>query len=455
MRVTRSFSIRALLAVGAAACAFGPAAAQGGLGDGINLGTPAPADTSATLAPAPVKPHLSESVAALVNDDPISSYDLRQRMRLLVATTGVQPTEDNIPQIEREALRGLVDERLEMQEVKAIEAKQKDLHLEPDDQELDENMAAIAKQSGVSREQMLTTLKSDGVDPSTLRNQIKAQMSWNHYITARFRDAVVIGDNQVDSAVAQADAASLKPQYELSEIFLDASHVGGQQAAEDGAHQLILQMQNGAPFGAVARQFSALPTAANGGDAGWVVDSELKPELRDSVEQMHPGDLSKPISTSDGVYIVLLRQKKAGSSDKVVELKQIAVSLPVDASAAETAAAETKLTKLRRRLTGCDSMDAVAGKAPDVLEADLGETAVNQLRPAFRDKVEKLKIGEISTPVRTDVGLHLIAVCARHAAGVEGVTRTDVTDRLRGEQLSMFARRYLRDLRSSAEIETR
>ena len=454
MSVSRSPALTALLGLGAVLCALGPATAQG-LSDHINLGGPETAPQPAVSAAPPPKPHLSESVAALVNDDPISSYDLRQRMRLLVATTGVQPTEDNIPQIEREALRGLVDERLEMQEVKTIEQKQKDLHLEPQDDELDANLAEIAKQSGVTREQMLASLKSDGVDPRTLRDQVKAQMSWNHYISARFHDAVVIGDPQVESAVAQADAASLKPQYNLAEIYLDASHVGGQQAAEDGAHQLVLQMQNGAPFGAVARQFSALPTAANGGDAGWVVDSALKPELRTVVEQMKPGDLSQPIVTPDGVYIVLLRQKKAGASDQVVELKQVAVSLQPNATTVQLAQAEAKLTRLRSRATGCTSLETQADRTPGVLAADLGETAVDQLRPSFREAVGALKVGEVSAPIRTDVGLHIIAVCARHAAGVDGVTRADITDRLRGEQLSMFARRYLRDLRSSAEVETR
>ena len=453
MSVSPNFSLRSLLGASAALCAFGSASAQG-LGDGINLGMPAaPAES---VAPKPVeKPRLSESVAALVNDDPISSYDLRQRMRLLVATTGVQPSEDNLPQIEREALRGLVDERLEMQEVKAIETKQKDLKLEAADDEVDATIGDMAKQSGTSREKLISTLQADGVDPKTLREQIKAQMSWNHYIGARFRDAVVIADTQLRSAMDQANAASLKPQYELSEIFLDASHVGGQQAAEDGAHQLVLQMQGGAPFGAVARQFSALPTAANGGDAGWVIDSDLKPEIRAAVEQMRPGDLSQPIVTSNGVFIVLLREKKAGSGDQVVELKQVAVSLAPDAPAAEVAQAQTKLNRLRRRISGCDTLEDQSARTPGVLSADLGETEVKDLRPAFRETVQKLKVNEVSEPVRTDVGLHLIVICARHANGVSGVTRTDISDKLRGEQLSMFARRYLRDLRNSAEIETR
>ena len=442
-----------LLGVAAALCVSSAASAQSAFSGGINLGTPvAPTESVEAVA---AQAHLSESVAALVNDDPISSYDLRQRMRLLVATTGVQPSEENLPQIEREALRGLVDERLELQEVKSIEEKQKTLHLEPDDSEIDSTIGDMAKQSGISRDKLLSTLKGDGVDPKTLREEVRAQMSWNHYIGARFRDAVVIGDRQVDSAMDLANAASLKPAYELSSIFLEASHVGGQQAAEDGAHQLVLQMQAGAPFGAVARQFSALPTAANGGDEGWVTAGELKPEVLAAVEEMKPGDLSKPIPTAKGVYIVLLREKKAGASDQVVDLRQAAVSLPADASTNQVASAETKLNQLRRRITSCQSMEDQADRVPGVLTTNLGETNVDRLRPAFRDIVEKLKVNDVSTPIRTDVGLHLIALCARHAADAPGVTRTDITDKIRGEQLSMFAKRYLRDLRSSAEIETR
>ncbi len=421
---------------------------------GINLGLPSTAPDQ-SVAPTRKVPGMSESVAAKVNDDIISSYDLKQRMRLLVATTGVQPSEDSIPQIEHEAMRSLVDERLEMQEVKSIEEKQKDLKLEPSDAEIDSTIGDMAKQAGISRQQLINTLKNDGVDLATLREQIRAQMSWNHYIGARFRDAVVIGDNQVKSALDQANSASLKPQYQLSEIFIDASHVGGQQAAEDGAKQLIGQMQQGAPFAAVAHQFSALPTAANGGDVGWVSGAELRPEIAAAVEQMHPGQLSQPVVATNGVYILLLRQKREGTGATVVNLRQAAISLPDDATAEQVSQAETKLAALRKKVNGCETLDSEANKIPGVLAADLGETEVKDLRPAFQTAVANLKVDEVSEPIRTDVGLHLIAVCSRHASGVAAVTKADITDRLRGEQLSMFARRFLRDLRNSATIETR
>ncbi len=419
------------------------------------LATPdAPAESAPPAAPK-LHPLMGEGVAAIINDEIISSYDLRQRMRLLVATSGVQPTPENLPQIEREALRSLVDEHLQMQEVRDIEGKQKDLHLEPTEKDIDQTIGDMAKQSGVTREKLIDTLRSDNVDTVTLRDQIRARMSWERYIGARFRDNVEVGDNQVKAAYERANLAAEKPQYEVSEIFLDAARVGSQRAAEDGAQQLSAQLQQGASFQAVARQFSNLPTAANGGDEGWVNADDLRPELLAALDQMKPGQVSKPIAVSDGVYILELRDKRAGAATEVVELKQAEISLPAAASAEQVAAAKGELETLRHRITGCDSVDAQAAKSPGVVAGDLGETDLKDLRPSFQTAIAHLKVGQVSEPVRTDAGLHLIVVCERHAGGARAVTRADIEDKLRGEQFDMFARRFLRDLRNSATIETR
>ena len=401
------------------------------------------------------RPRLGESVAAVVNDDMISSYDLRQRMRLLVATSGVQPSPDNIPQIEHEALRALVDEHLEMQEVHDIQTKQKDLHLEPSDKEIEETIGDMAKQSGLKPEQFLETLRSDDVNLSTLRDELRARLSWERYIGARYRDSVDIADNEIKAAFTHANATASKPQYLVSEIFIDAAQVGGQQAAVGGADQLVAQMQQGAPFASVARQFSKLPTAANGGDAGWLTAGDMPPEIQSVLEQMRPGQLSRPISVSDGVYIVALRDKRAGADAMVVDLKQAAVSLPAEAAPADVTAAQTKLDALRGKITGCDTVETAAAKTPGVVAGDLGETEVKDLRPSFQKAIAGLDVGQVSEPVRTDAGLHLIVVCERHASGARAVTKAEIEDKLRGVQYDMFARRFLRDLRNSATIETR
>ncbi|WP_421935405.1 peptidylprolyl isomerase [Phenylobacterium sp.] len=413
----------------------------------------APADAPA--APARAAPEgLSESVAAVVNDDIVSTYDLGQRMRLLIATSGVQPTQENLPQFQREALVSLVDEHLQFQELRRVEKEQK-IDIVADDNDVNEDIDDMAKQNNMSRDQFLAYLASRGIGADTLRQQLRAQISWGRWIQGRYGSRLRVGDDQIAAAQALLTAQASKPQYQIGEVLIDANRVGGMQQAMAGAAQLVQQMQQGAPFPSVARQFSALPTAANGGDAGWVSPGEMPPEVEAVLEQMRPGQLSQPIQVRDGVYILYLRDKRAGGSAELVNLKQAAVALAQGASADEEAAARAKLSGLKPQIKDCATLEATAGKTPGVVAGDLGEAEVADLAPQFQDAAKKLKVGEVSDPIRTSAGLHLVAVCARRAAGGGIADKEQIERRLRGQQLSMIARRYMRDLRNSATIETR
>jgi peptidyl-prolyl cis-trans isomerase SurA len=393
-------------------------------------------------------------VAAVVNDEIISTYDLAQRMRLLIATSGVQPTDQNLPQLQQEALISLVDERLQFQELRRVEKEQK-IDIIADDQEVDEEVAEMAKENNQTRQQFEAMLKSRGIGTETLRQQIRAGRSWGRWINGRYRSRLRIGDDQIAAYKARLEAAASKPQYQLSEVLIDAGRVGGMDRAVEGAKQLIAQMQQGAPFPAVARQFSSLPTAANGGDAGWVSPGEMAPEVEQAVEQMRPGQLSQPIPTKDGVYIVYLRDKRSGGAATLVNLKQAAVALPANASPAEEAAAREKLAALKPQIANCATLETVANKVPGVVAGDLGEAEIADLAPAFRQAAETLQVGQVSEPLRTTAGLHLVAVCGRRSAAQASVDPEQIENRLMGQQLAMIARRYMRDLRSSATIETR
>ncbi|WP_430418150.1 peptidylprolyl isomerase [Phenylobacterium sp.] len=413
----------------------------------------APAD--APVAPARAAPEgLSESVAAVVNDDIVSTYDLGQRMRLLIATSGVQPTQENLPQFQREALVSLVDEHLQFQELRRVEKEQK-IDIVADDNDVNEDIDDMAKQNNMSRDQFLAYLASRGIGADTLRQQLRAQISWGRWIQGRYGSRLRVGDDQIAAAQALLAAQASKPQYQIGEVLIDANRVGGMPQAMAGAAQLVQQMQQGAPFPSVARQFSALPTAANGGDAGWVSPGEMPPEVEAVLEQMRPGQLSQPIQVRDGVYILYLRDKRAGGSAELVNLKQAAVALAQGASADEEAAARAKLSGLKPQIKDCATLEATAGKTPGVVAGDLGEAEVADLAPQFQDAAKKLKVGEVSDPIRTSAGLHLVAVCARRAAGGGIADKEQIERRLRGQQLSMIARRYMRDLRNSATIETR
>ena len=407
-------------------------------------------------APAPTArptPQVSGGVAALVNDDVISTYDLRQRALLLIVTSGVPATNENMPQIQEEALRSLVDEHLELQELHRLEREQKFEIIATDD-EVSQALAQLAKDNNTSIDELRRQFGSVGLDLQTLREQLRVQISWNRMISGRYGTRVRVGDTQINRMLQRLKATSDQPRYLVSEIFIDASHAGGMTEAMNGAQQLIQQVQQGAPFGPVARQFSAAPTAASGGDMGWVSAAELPPELLTALEQMRPGQISQPIQVNDGVYILQLREKNAGGASVTVDLKQAAVRLTADAPADQVAAAQKTLADFAATTPTCANLEEKAKAYPAIVSGDLGKSDVKDLSADFRGPAEALALNQLSMPIRTPVGLHMLMVCERQTNKANVPSKDEVENRLYGQQLSMLSRRYLRDLRNSATIET-
>src|SRR5580704_10849608 len=132
--------------------------------------------------PAPVAEQgLTEAVVAEVNDDVITNYDIIQRMRLLVVTAGIQPTRNDLPELQRYALSSLIDERLELQELQREEKEQKAKIIANDDV-IDDVVADMAKDSHMTSEQFMASLAQQGIGADTLRSQLKAQESWQDWI---------------------------------------------------------------------------------------------------------------------------------------------------------------------------------------------------------------------------------------------------------------------------------
>jgi peptidyl-prolyl cis-trans isomerase SurA len=398
---------------------------------------------------------LRQGVVAIVNDNVISSYDLQQRVLLLIATSGVQPTAQNTPQFEQEAVNELIDEALEMQEVRRAEKDQK-FKIVADDDTVNRRIEEIAQQSPYkSGARLLEAFSSAGIEPGTFRAQVRADISWQDWMHGRYGGSrLKISQAQIKAVVSEIEAQASQPQYQLGEILIDADHAGGMPQAEAAGAQLVTQLQQGAPFAQVARQFSSASTAATGGDAGWLTEAQLPAELRPVVEQLRPGELSKPIPAQSGVYILLMRDKRAGSTSELIALKQAAISLPPDATPQAVTAAQQRLMALRGELKdGCDGLEAKAAKVDGVVAGDLGEADMKDLKPEFRDAVQPLAAGQVSQPIRTDAGLHLIAVCGRRQAGVNIPPSDEIEARLKEQEIGLISKRQLRDLRNSATIE--
>ena len=408
-----------------------------------------PAAEAAPVAP-PAAPafQMSDGILATVNDSVITGFDLRQRMLLLIAMTQVQPTPENIPAIQQQALNALVDDRLQMQELASYE------DLVVSDQDVEEEISSMAQEVGTTPQAYVDFLAQGGIRPTTLREQIRTQIGWSQLVGGRFQGRARVSRAAVTAALRQVSEAASKKQYLIGEIYLESSRVGGQQAALNGANQLVQQMVQGAPFQAVAQQFSAAPSATRGGDAGWVVEGTVQPALQQALDQLAVGQLSRPIPVDGGVYIVYMRDKRDGASASLVQTKQVMIELPETATDTDVAAATQRLEALRPQLT-CDTMLARATSEQGLLGADLGEADVQNMAPQFQQVARSAEVGSVSTPVRTPLGVHLLGVCGRRVGGTEAPNPQEVENSLFRANLATLGRRYMRDLREDALIEYR
>jgi len=438
---------RYMTGVAIAALLAGSAYAQTPGQTPIAAGTLNPASEEAPARPAAAPEfRMADGIVATVNDSIITGFDLRQRMLLVIAMTQVQPTDENIEAIQQEALNVLIDERLQSQEIANFE------ELVISDAEVDAEIAAMAREVGTTAETYLGFLAEGGIRPQTMREQLRVSIGWRALVSGRFGSRARVSRGQVEQVMRQLAESASKPQYLIGEIYIEAARVGGQQQALNGATQLVQQMIQGAPFQAVAQQFSAAPSAVRGGDAGWVLQGSVQPALQAALDQLEVGQLSRPIPVEGGVYIVYMRDKRDNSASSLAQLKQVMVRLPETASDAEVAAATARLTALQPQLT-CDNMLARATSEEGLLGADLGEAEVPSLAPQFQQVARSAAVGTVSSPLRTPLGVHLIAVCGRRAGGIEAPSYRDVENQLRSQNLAMLGRRYIRDLRADALIE--
>lgn len=437
MRYTTGVAMAALIA-GSALAQTAP------VGQAAGVLNPA-AEDAPQITPPEASFQLADGIVATVNDQIITGFDLRQRMLLLIAQTQVQPTQENLPSIQQEALNRLIDERLQTQELVRFEVPVTDA-------DVDADIAAMAREAGTTPETYLGFLEQGGIRPQTLRDQLRTEIGWQQLVGGRFSSRARVSRNQVEQAMRQLTEAAAKPQYLIGEIYIEASRVGGMQEAMNGATQLVQQMVQGAPFQAVARQFSAAPSAVRGGDAGWVVQGAVQPALQQALDTLEVGQLSNAIPVEGGVYIIYMRDKRSGASTSLVQMKQIMIELPETATEAQVAAATSRLEGIRSTLT-CDNILQRATSEQGLLGSDLGESDVQSLAPQFQQVARSAEIGTVSSAVRTPLGVHLLAVCGRRAGGPEAPSYAEVENRLRMQNLSMLARRYIRDLRSDALIE--
>lgn len=388
----------------------------------------------------------AHGIAAVVNDGVITTYDVRQRTRFMMATQGIPSNEETQQRVWAQATRALIDEKLQLQEAKKYE-------LEISDAAINHGVQELISSNGISVEEFARRLAAAGISISTLQDQVESDIVWQRLIGGIYRDRIRISDAQIDETLNRVSANASKPSYRVAEIYIEASpDIGGMEGALQGANAMIKQLNQGAPFQTLAQQFSSSPSAAKGGDMGWIHEGELREELNVAIAELGKGEVSHPISVPGGVYVIAVMDIQISEAETFYTLKSLNYAY---SDASELPAARTALKTASEAFKSCDTIAADTSDITGVSNNNMGELKSTDMTEDILALLSSTNVGEVSEPMEAGAGLVALAVCKRQMKGSNIPTRDQVENRLLSQQEAQASKRHLRDLRRNATIVTR
>jgi len=392
-------------------------------------------------------------IAAVVNDDVISMLDLNARISMVMESAQLDNTAENRMKIAPQVLRGLVDEKLKLQETResGVKVTQDNIELALKD---------IADKNKMTIKKLTDHLQSIGVPISTLATRVETELAWSYYVQSRLAKKIQVGAEEIKDEIARIQTNAGKPEYLLAEIFLPVESPSQEAEVRTVAERLLVQMQQGAPFSGLARNFSRAPSAALDGDMGWVQYANLDPALQRVISNMRAGTASTPVRTLGGYYIMYLRKTRTspglGGGDAMVKLSQFHVPAPKGSGAAALQNLNNQLVAATRNMKSCAELEAAGAQSGSLMSGSLGEMKLTSLPDTMQQVLGDLKVGQPSAPIPTGGGLAVLMICERtdETMDMEKV-RDDIRNKLVQNRLSVASQRKLRDLRRDAFVDTR
>lgn len=243
---------------------------------------------------------------AIVNDVPITGFDLGQRAQILLAL-GFPPSDQE--GLRQEALNQLIDERLKLQATR-------DMKIDVTPEMIEGGIEAFAEQTGMSADNFRSRLKAQGVSDQALSDMARAEIGWLQVIRARFSDRVTPDEADIEAELARIGGAGA--EYHVLEIGLPFDAAGrGEAETRELAEELSRSLGSGSSFEQAVARYSASPSRERGGDVGWISTDGMPPELRQELAGLEVGQVSRPLPVSGGISILKLVDKRssAGASD--------------------------------------------------------------------------------------------------------------------------------------------
>lgn len=393
------------------------------------------------------------NILAIVNEDPISIYDLNQRLDLIIRSSTLPNTAEARRRLAPRVLQALISETLQLQEAKR-------LNVRVTDREMKRALELVEKQNRLPPGKMFPFLKSRGIGKETLLRQIRAALAWQTVVRQRYGHSIIITNAEIEKTLERFKKNAEKPRHLVAEIFLPVDNPVHEQKIKNTANSIINEIKNGAQFAFLARQFSQSVSATQGGDLGWVQPGQLDPKIEEVLNALPERALSRPIRTTAGYTIVLLRKRRVPqgrkATDATVSLRQIVLQArPGDGPDAIKNLRELAGT-IRQTISGCPDFVTLGRELGIKMPKNAIKAKVSELSKELRALVSGLDIGAVSPPMTSARALKLIMVCAKSRPNDANLpSQNGIRTLLLGRRLEVRARRYLSDLRQSAFLDIR
>lgn len=392
-------------------------------------------------------------IAAIVNDDMISLGDLDARVQLVILSSQLPDNPQVRQRVTPQVLRTLIDEKLEVQEAKKF-------NVTVSDDEVNKAYDRLEQQNNMPKGGLEKVLSQHGIPRSTLTDQISSSVLWNKLVQGKLSSSVSISDEEVKDTLARIKQEVGKSQYRVAEIYLAVDNPSQEADVKALADRLIDQMHQGAGFSAIAQQFSQSPSAAVGGDLGWLTTAELPRDIAQVVQGMQEKQLSAPIRTAGGYYIVGLLEKRnfgtPGPGDMLVTVAR--VIFPVNAQSATDADRQKAFLAAQQVVEtakSCDDMKRIGSERAPQTSGEMRDVKIGGLQPELQTIINGLQPGQVSKPINFRDGSAVFMLCERKEPPSPIPTRDQLVDTLTRQRLDTLARRYLRDLRRTAYVDMR
>jgi peptidyl-prolyl cis-trans isomerase SurA len=395
-------------------------------------------------------------IAAVVNDDVITRHELDERVGTVMRRLKQQGT----PLPPADALQKQLLESMIMNLI--MQQKAKEYGIRVDDDQLDRQLLAIAQQSHFpTLDAYRAQVEKEGENFARFREEVRNQMIVGR-LRAREDTKVVVSDSEVDNYLAnEATQPGKDEEYHVARITIvipEQASAAMVQAAEKRANEALAALRKGANFAQVAAGFSDAQDALRGGDLGWRPSEQFPSVFREVLAGMQPGQVSGLLHGPDAFHILKLIDRRKRSDAVIITQTHVRHILIKTSDLVPDADARARILDIKKQIEKGASFAEMARLYSEDGSAsqggDLGWVSPGDLVPEFEKAMNSLQPGEMSGPVQTTFGWHLIQVMDRRNTDVSAEQkRRQAMMALHSVKADQGWQDWLRQLRDSAHVE--